>query len=68
MNNTTKFEAGVWEQGEGFVAWSSHSTAELAQRAAKKYAKSQKQATGGALSWAGGYRMAGSDSVTWIAK
>lgn len=51
-----KFEAGIWEQSRNFVAWSRHATFENAQKAARRYAKQQKQQVGGALSWSGGVR------------
>ena len=59
-----QFEAGIWEQGRNFVAWSNHTTAELATKAALKYARQQAATAGGPLSWAGGVR--GPDGVvTW---
>lgn len=59
-----QFEAGVWGQDRNFVVWSHHATAELAQKAARKYARQQKAETGGPLSWSGGVR--GPDgAVTW---
>jgi len=65
MTKTTrKYSAGVWEQGRGFVAWSRHATFEAAKKAAVKYAKSLKAATGGALSWSGGVRSA--DGTVWF--
>jgi hypothetical protein len=61
------YEAGIWEQHAGFVAWSKHRTADLAKNRALTYAKRLKTEStqaGGALSWAGGVR--GTDgSVRW---
>lgn len=60
-----RFEAGVWEQGKGFVPWSSHITEAAAKKAALRYAKKQKQPTGGSLSWKGGVRRP-DGSVMWF--
>ena len=57
-----QWTAGVWEQyveacdGIGFVAWSTHSRQDLAERAARRYARAARAKTGGALSWSGGVR------------
>lgn len=60
------WQAGVWEQGHGFVAWSAHRTEAAARRAAVKYAKqATNQGAGGALSWAGGVTDPGG-SVVWF--
>lgn len=64
MNNTTKFEAGIWEQGAGFVEWSRHASESLARKAARRYAR-RAGTTGGALTAAGGYRPV-DGPVTWL--
>lgn len=61
-----KYQAGVWEQGRGLVVWSSHGTEALAAAAARRYARQLRGASsGGALTWAGGWRQDGA-SVHWI--
>ena len=67
-NTTTtnnRYEAGVWEQGRGFVGWSTHRTETAAAKAARKYAEKQTPTAGAALSWAGGVRAPDGD-VRWI--
>lgn len=66
------FEAGVWEQGaagDGFAVWSGHYTLAAARAAAVRYARKLSgpsgARTGGALSWAGGYR-AIERPVKWV--
>lgn len=62
-----RYEAGIWQQGVGFVAWSKHKTLDLAVRAARKYARGCTESTGGAHSWSGGVR-APTGEVTWHAR
>lgn len=68
--NALKYEAGVWEQDRDLVVWSRHRTPEAAERAARRYARRLEREghrTGGALSWAGGWRTtAGDDPVQWV--
>jgi len=72
MQEKLAYEAGVWEQASdedsGFVVWSYHSTEAMAMKAARRYAADLKEhgpATGGMLSWSGGYRHV-DGPVTWI--
>lgn len=63
--------AGVWNQitenddGVGLVVWSRHTTRDLAERAARRYARDRTASTGGPLSWCGGVR-APDGSVRWL--
>jgi hypothetical protein len=65
------FESGVWEQcgdEHGFVPWGRHRTEAAARKAAIRIAKELRASgpsTGGALSWAGGYRSVG-QKPTWL--
>ena len=61
---TQRWEAGIWEQIGGFVAWSSHKNESLALAAARRYARQRRAPTGGALSWSGGV-CAPDGSVVW---
>ena len=72
MKNTTvskekimAWEAGIWQQGEGFVVLSRHKTETLAKKSAKKYAKERKCVTGGSLSWSGGVLSPIDGKVVW---
>lgn len=66
-----KYEAGVWDQhqededGVGFIPWSRHSRRDLAERAARKYARESTARTGSFLMWAGGVRMPNGE-VYWL--
>jgi hypothetical protein len=68
MKKQNVYEAGVWEQGRDLVAWSTHKTAEAAEKAAYRYMRKLQRhgpATGGYLSWAGGWRHVGGQTH-WI--
>lgn len=63
-----KYESGIWEQDRGLVVWSKHRTQAAAEKAARRYARERQEhgpATGGALSWSGGWRSVGG-KTTWV--
>ena len=69
---TGGWAAGIWSQNRaeeapdsgGFVVWSRHSREDLAQAAARRYARADTSHTGGAMTWVGGVR-APSGELRW---
>lgn len=63
------YAAGVYEQtdaGWGLVTWSTHSRADLAQAAARRYARGKAPPTGGAYTWSAWYGPANASDVRQV--